>query len=97
MKINSEKTNANSDGQLSSQLGKRKRIRFIKNKRKIKRKHKRSKKDQSYDSKKNYYIEYWNMYYENEYILAKIKETAYELETMSEHLKEIQNLEKKSK
>lgn len=95
MKIKLEKTNSNSDNRFNSQSRKRKRIRLIKNKSKIKRKQKRSKKDQSYDLKKNYYLEYWNMYYENEYILAKIKETAYELETMSEHLKEIQNLERK--
>ena len=35
-----------------------------------------------FDPSKNYFNEYWKMNYENEYILAKIKETVYEINLM---------------
>lgn len=41
----------------------------------------------------NYYLEYWKMYYENEYILAKIKEIVYEIDTMKTHIDELKNIE----
>jgi hypothetical protein len=40
----------------------------------------------------NYFNEYWKMYYENEYILAKIKETVYEINLMQAHLEELNNI-----
>lgn len=47
----------------------------------------------NYDVNTNYFNEYWKMYYENEYILAKIKETVYEINAMKAHLKELKNYE----
>lgn len=47
--------------------------------------------DLKYDPKINYYIEYWKMYYENEYILAKIKEASFEINLMKEHLNNFKN------
>lgn len=37
----------------------------------------------------NYFNEYWSIYYENEFILAKIKEAAYEINAMKSHINEI--------
>ena len=48
-----------------------------------------------FDEKINYYIEYWKMFNENEYILAKIKENLYEINNMKGHLQELKKLEKK--
>lgn len=44
----------------------------------------------------NYYIEYWKMFNENEYILAKIKENLYEINNMKGHLQELRELNKDS-
>ena len=43
-----------------------------------------------FDPTINYFNEYWNVYYENEFILAKIKETAYEINVMKSHINEIE-------
>ncbi len=48
-----------------------------------------------FDEKVNYYIEYWKMFNENEYILAKIKENLYEINNMRGHLEELKKLEYK--
>ena len=45
----------------------------------------------------NYYIEYWKMYYENEYILAKIKETVNEIDLMQVHLDKIKEIKDQNK
>ncbi len=47
---------------------------------------------QEFDPSVNYYIEYWKMFNENEYILAKIKENLYEINTMKGHLQELNSL-----
>ena len=44
----------------------------------------------------NYYLEYWKMYYENEYILAKIKETVNEIDLMQVHLDKIKEIKDKN-
>jgi hypothetical protein len=43
----------------------------------------------------NYFNEYWEMYYENEYTIAKIKEIVYEINAIKAHLDEIKNYENK--
>jgi hypothetical protein len=86
----------------------RKRIHFIsKNKREIELKGNMSegnnlsvkrfevKKSKAYSETTNYFNEYWKMYYENEFILAKIKENAYEINAMKVHIEELNNLVKK--
>lgn len=45
--------------------------------------------DLSYNPTKNYYQEYWKMFYDNEYLLAQIKENAYEISSMKAHVEEI--------
>jgi hypothetical protein len=45
-----------------------------------------------FDPTINYFNEYWKMYYENEYILAKIKETVYEINAMEGHVDELNNI-----
>ena len=40
----------------------------------------------------NYFIEYWKTYYDNEYILAKIKEIVYEINSMEQHVKELKEI-----
>ena len=47
---------------------------------------------QEFDPTVNYYIEYWKMFNENEYILAKIKENLYEINNMKGHLQELKAL-----
>jgi hypothetical protein len=42
-----------------------------------------------YDPTVNYYQEYWKMFYDNEYLLAQIKENAYEINSMKAHIEEI--------
>jgi hypothetical protein len=64
---------------------KRKRIRLIKTNKKIKIKP-LSTINIKYDDRTNYFVEYWKIYIENEYSLAKIKETVYEIENMKSHL-----------
>jgi CMP-N-acetylneuraminic acid synthetase len=68
-----------------------KRIRFIKHNKKS---HKEIKNDIKpyYQDNVNYYIEYWKMYYENEYILAKIKETVYEIDSMQSHIEKLKEI-----
>lgn len=39
-----------------------------------------------YDPTTNYFVKYWELWKENEIIVAKIKEKAYEIEIMSKHL-----------
>lgn len=43
----------------------------------------------TYNPTINYYQEYWKMYYDNEYLLAQIKENAYEINSMKAHIEEI--------
>jgi hypothetical protein len=43
----------------------------------------------------NYYLKYWEMYYENEYVLAKIKETVYEIDSMQTHLEKLDEIKQK--
>ncbi len=69
-----------------------KRIRFIK---RLKKRVLRAVNDQdspNYKDDVNYYLEYWKMYYENEYILAKIKETVYEIDSMQTHLEKLKEV-----
>lgn len=49
---------------------------------------------QEFDPTVNYYIEYWKMFNENEYILAKIKENLYEINNMKGHLQELKAFNK---
>ncbi len=49
---------------------------------------------QEFDPTINYYIEYWKMFNENEYILAKIKENLYEINNMKGHLQELKAVNK---
>jgi hypothetical protein len=46
----------------------------------------------SFDPKINYFNEYWRVYYDNEYILAKIKEVVYEMELMNSYVEQLKNL-----
>jgi hypothetical protein len=50
-----------------------------------------TKADLIYSTSTNYFLEYWKMYYENEYILAKIKEIVYEIDSMRAHVDELNN------
>jgi hypothetical protein len=71
------------------QENKRKRIRLIKTNKKANKKIKIkpiSTINIKYDDRTNYFVEYWKIYVENEYSLAKIKETVYEIENMRSHL-----------
>lgn len=43
----------------------------------------------TYNPTTNYYQEYWKMFYDNEYLLAQIKENAYEINSMKAHIQEI--------
>lgn len=43
----------------------------------------------TYNPTTNYYQEYWKMFYDNEYLLAQIKENAYEISSMKAHVEEI--------
>ena len=45
--------------------------------------------DLTYNPTTNYYQEYWKMFYDNEYLLAQIKENAYEISSMKAHVEEI--------
>ncbi len=42
-----------------------------------------------YNPTVNYYQEYWKMFYDNEYLLAQIKENAYEINSMKAHIEEL--------
>jgi hypothetical protein len=71
-----------------------KRIKQADNAEKIKRfQIRKSNLDLDYKPNVNYFNEYWKMYYENEYILAKIKETVYEINMLKGHLDELKNYE----
>ena len=43
----------------------------------------------TYNPTTNYYQEYWKMFYDNEYLLAQIKENAYEISSMKAHVEKI--------
>lgn len=43
----------------------------------------------TYNPTTNYYQEYWKMFYDNEYLLAQIKENEYEINSMKAHIQEI--------
>lgn len=43
----------------------------------------------SFNPTTNYYQEYWKMFYDNEYLLAQIKENAYEINAMKVHIDEL--------
>lgn len=64
----------------------------------LKNKHKKLKKFEikkanlDFDPLINYYLEYWKMFNENEYILAKIKENLYEINNMKGHLEELKSI-----
>lgn len=45
-----------------------------------------------FDPKINYYDEYWKVYSDNEYYLAKIKEVVYEINLMKEHIEQLKNI-----
>jgi hypothetical protein len=47
-----------------------------------------------YEDTTNYYLKYWEMYYENEYVLAKIKETVYEIDSMQTHIEKLNEMKK---
>jgi len=51
--------------------------------------------NKEFDASINYYIEYWKMFNENEFILAKIKENLYEINNMKGHLQELNNINDK--
>lgn len=42
-----------------------------------------------YNPTTNYYQEYWKTFYDNEYLLAQIKENAYEINSMKAHIDEL--------
>ena len=42
-----------------------------------------------YNPTTNYFLEYWKIFYDNEYLLAQIKENAYEINSMKAHIEEI--------
>ena len=42
-----------------------------------------------YNPTVNYYQEYWKMFYDNEYLLAQIKENTFEINSMKAHIEEI--------
>lgn len=43
----------------------------------------------TYNPTTNYYKEYWRMFYDNEYLLAQIRENSYEINSMKAHIDEI--------
>jgi hypothetical protein len=48
----------------------------------------------AYEETVNYYLNYWEMYYENEYVLAKIKEAVHEIDSMQSHLDKLKEINK---
>ena len=44
-----------------------------------------------YDPNVNYYEEYWKMVCDNEYLMAQIKETMVEIESMKAHIQQLSN------
>ena len=44
-----------------------------------------------YDPNVNYYEEYWKMVCNNEYLMAQIKETMVEIESMKAHIQQLSN------
>ena len=44
-----------------------------------------------YDPNVNYYEEYWKMVCDNEYLMAQIKETMLEIESMKAHIQQLSN------
>lgn len=42
--------------------------------------------DEKYNSKENYYLKYWELWKENEIMVAKMKEKSYEIELMKKHI-----------
>ena len=44
-----------------------------------------------YDPNENYYEEYWKMVCDNEYLMAQIKETMVEIESMKAHIQQLSN------
>jgi hypothetical protein len=81
------------DKKLKKTAKTKKRIRFIKHKKQTNNKASENKVNAEhlvYDSTVNYYLEYWRMYNENEYALARIKETVYEIDSMKCHLEKLQ-------
>ena len=44
-----------------------------------------------YDPNINYYEEYWKMVCDNEYLMAQIKETMVEIESMKAHIQQLSN------
>jgi hypothetical protein len=78
---------------------KRRRLKFIKDN-KLRNNtvnKKENKKVPIFNEETNYFLKYWEMYYENEYVLAKIKETVYEINNMQEHLDKLEQLRVKQK
>ena len=43
----------------------------------------------TYNPTTNYYKEYWRMFYDNEYLLAQIRENSYEIKSMKAHIDQI--------
>ena len=44
-----------------------------------------------YNPNVNYYEEYWKMVCDNEYLMAQIKETMLEIESMKAHIQQLSN------
>jgi hypothetical protein len=44
-----------------------------------------------YNPNVNYYEEYWKMVCDNEYLMAQIKETMVEIESMKTHIQQLSN------
>ena len=44
-----------------------------------------------YNPNVNYYEEYWKMFCDNEYLMAQIKETMVEIESMKTHIQQLSN------
>ena len=47
-----------------------------------------------YNPTTNYFQEYWKIFYDNEYLLAQIKENTYEINSMKAHIEELSKNEK---
>lgn len=47
-----------------------------------------------YNPTTNYFLEYWKIFYDNEYLLAQIKENTFEINSMKAHIEELSKNEK---
>lgn len=47
-----------------------------------------------YNPTTNYFQEYWKIFYDNEYLLAQIKENTFEINSMKAHIEELSKNEK---